>query len=199
VFDEFEHICARRRAGGDVLEVGAVPADDTLLFLPTLSAARSRVGINLNEPVRYRDVEILHGDANSLQCFADESFDTVVCNSVLEHDPYFWKSVGEVHRVTRPGGLIVIGVPGFTRLPIERLASRLARFLRGVGASRAASDAFDASTLVLRTHPFPGDYYRFSRQAVQQVFLAGLDDTEVHSLMTPPRIIGAGKKPPRFR
>jgi SAM-dependent methyltransferase len=197
VFDEFEQLCARRCAGGDVLEVGAVPADDTLLFLPALSGARSKVGINLNEPVRYRDVEILRGDANSLQCFADESFDTVVCNSVLKHDPYFWKSVGEIHRVARPGGLIVIGSPGFATLPIERTASRLARFLRGLGAP--ASDAFAASTLVLRTHALPADYYRFCSQAVQQAFLAGLDDTEVHSLMTPPRIIGVGTKPPRSR
>ncbi len=104
VFAEFERICAARGAGGDVLEVGAVPSQDSLLCLPALAGAKSKVGINLDGPSRYADFEILRADANALTCFADESFDTVLCNSVLEHDKHFWKSLSEMKRVTRPGG-----------------------------------------------------------------------------------------------
>jgi SAM-dependent methyltransferase len=182
-----------------VLEVGAVPSDDTLLCLPALAGAKSKVGINLEGPCRYRDFEILRADANSLSCFPDESFDTVLCNSVLEHDKFFWKSANEMRRVTRPGGLIVIGVPGFTNLPVERRASRLARMLRKVGISRGVLDATEASTLTLRTHNFPGDFYRFSPQAVGEVLLDGLEDKELHTLMVPPRIVGVGVKPLRAR
>jgi len=194
VFAEFDRVCALRAAGGDVLEVGAVPSADTLLCLPAIARAKSKVGINLNGPSRYADFEILRGDANALSCFADESFDTVLCNSVLEHDRCFWLSLSEMNRVTRPGGLIVIGVPGFATLPIERRASRLARLLRRLGVAHALLDPAEASTLTLRTHAFPGDYYRFSPQAVREVFLEGLLDTELHTLMLPPRIIGSGVK-----
>ena len=197
MFAEFERICTRRGAGGHVLEVGAVPSDDTLLCLPALAAAKSKLGINLEGPWRHRDFEILRADANELSCFTDESFDTVLCNSVLEHDKFFWKSMREMIRVTRPGGLIAIGVPGFNTLPVERTASRLARILNKFGVSQTTLDAMDASTLTLRTHNFPGDFYRFSPQAVTEVLLDGLLDKELHTLMLPPRIIVLGIKPPR--
>jgi SAM-dependent methyltransferase len=167
------------------------------LCLPALAGAKSKIGINLDGPGSYADFKILRADANALTCFADESFDTVLCNSILEHDKHFWKSVSEMKRVTRPGGLIVIGVPGFTTLPIERKASRLVRILNRLGVSRSMLDFLDASTLTLRTHAFPSDYYRFSPQAVRDVFLDGLIDTELHTLMLPPRIIGVGINPPR--
>ena len=43
--------------------------------------------------------------------FADETFDGVMCNAILEHvdDPV--KSITELHRVLRPGGRIWIEVP----------------------------------------------------------------------------------------
>jgi SAM-dependent methyltransferase len=178
-----------------VLEVGAVPSDDTLLCLPALAGAKSKIGINLEGPCRHRDFEILRADANSLSCFPDESFDTLLCNSVLEHDKFFWKSAKEMRRVTRPGGLIVIGVPGFSNLPVEPTASRLARILSKLGISKAVLDPMDASTLTLRTHSFPEDFYRFSPQAVSEVLLEGLEDKELLTVMLPPRIVGVGVKP----
>jgi SAM-dependent methyltransferase len=194
VFAEFERICKTRGAGGDVLEVGAVPAADTLLCLTALDGATSKVGINLDAPYRYIDFEILRADANALSCFPDESFDTVLCNAVLEHDKYFWKSVSEMHRVLRPGGLIAIGVPGFTTISLERQASRLARVMSKLGVPRTLLNAMDASTLTLRIHAIPEDYYRFSPKAVDGL-LDGLHDREICTLMLPPRIIGVGVKP----
>lgn len=177
-----------------MLEVGAVPAEDTLLCLPALERATTKTGINLDGPHRFRDFDILRADANRMSCFSDDSFDTVLCNSVLEHDKHFWLSVGEMHRVTRPGGLIAIGVPGFATLTLERKALRLARILDRLQLPRALVDALEASTLTLQIHSFPGDYYRFSEQAVREVFLDGLRDTEVRTLLAPPRIVCAGVK-----
>jgi ABC-type dipeptide/oligopeptide/nickel transport system permease component len=136
VFSLFDRLCAARRCGGDVLEIGAVPTDDTLLCLPALAGARSRIGVNLDGPHRHGDFEILRADANSLASlpgFGDATFDTVLCNSVLEHDPFFWKTLAEMKRVTRPGGTIGIGVPGYAKLPVERRASRLAAALSWIG------------------------------------------------------------------
>jgi SAM-dependent methyltransferase len=194
VFEEFDRICREREAGGDVLEIGAVDSANTLLRLPALRGARSKVGVNLAGPSTCPDFQILQADANELRCFPDASFDTVLSNAVHEHDRFFWRSLSEMRRVTRPGGLIVIGVPGFTKLPGEGFWGRLCRLpiLRLLLRGRPADLA--ASTLCLQVHLFPGDYYRFSPQAVREVFLEGLQETEVRTLLIPPRIIGAGVK-----
>lgn len=194
VFAEFDSICRERRAGGDVLEVGAVPAADTLLCLPALRDVRSRTGVNMDGPHAWGDLTIQRANANDLSGFADASFDTVLCNAMLEHDPRFWKSIAEIRRVARAGALIVIGVPGYTTLAGERRVSRVARLGRRLGLSGAWLDAADASTLTLRVHNFPGDYYRFSPQAVREIFLEGLVDTEVRTVLSPPRLIAIGVK-----
>lgn len=191
VFDTFDRICRERGAGGRVLEVGAMPAPDTLLMLPSLAGARERVGINLDGPSRFAGCTILAGNANDMSAFADGSFDTVLCNAMLEHDAWFWKSLSEMQRVLRPGGLAVIGVPAFADLGMAR-AARLLRFLP---LPRRLSEGLRASTLTLEVHNYPRDYYRFSVEACRTVLLEGLVETEVRQLLIPPRIIGAGVKP----
>lgn len=194
-FQAFERICAERGAGGSVLEIGAVPSDDTLLCLRSLGAASRKVGINLDGPSTFRDFGILKADANDLGCFRDGEFDTVLCNAVLEHDPCFWKSIEEMRRVTRAGGLIVIGVPGFVETPPARWLAWMDRtpFVRLLFRRRRESCL--ASTPVLGIHNFPSDHYRFSARAVAEVLMGGLKDVRVFSHMRPPRIIGSGIKP----
>jgi hypothetical protein len=41
------------------------------------------------------------------------------------------------------------------------------------------------------------DYYRFSEQAVREVFFEGMERVRVRAMMTPPRLIGHGWKPRR--
>ena len=53
VYREFERICARRGAGGVVLEIGAVPSDSSLLCRKSLINATEKIGINLDGPVEY--------------------------------------------------------------------------------------------------------------------------------------------------
>lgn len=192
VFQAFDRICRDRSAGGRVLEVGAVPGDDTLLCLPALAGAEARVGINLDGPHHHRGAEIVRGDANDMACFADASFDTVLCNATLEHDPRFWLTLAEIRRVVRPGGLVVIGVPGYASLPSDTRLRRLARIPGLSRWIRVPPEALRCSTLTLQVHNYPGDYYRFSPQAVREVFCAGLRDVEVQTLLVPPRIIGSG-------
>ncbi len=194
VFQEFERICLKRNAGGAVLEIGAVPSDDSLLCLDSLKRARSKIGVNLEGSYAHRDFEIVKADANNLACFEDSSFDTVLTNAMLEHDRFFWETLSEIKRVTRGGGLIVIGVPGYTKLRIEKFWSLLSKIpvLRLLPGKYSSSLA--ASTLTLSIHPFPSDYYRFSPLAVREVFFGDMQDVEVGSLLIPPRIIGSGIK-----
>jgi len=156
------------------------------------------VGINLDGPYEFRDFRILRGNANAMDCFADERFDLVLCNAMLEHDKFFWRTLAEIRRVTRPGGLVVIGVPGFQYLKLEKLKAMLRRLplVRRLSANQYLGFFFTA-TVTFELHNAPGDYFRFSAQAVREVFFAGMEDVEVRSIMLPPRIIGAGRKQPR--
>jgi SAM-dependent methyltransferase len=43
--------------------------------------------------------------------FLDNSVDAISCDQVLEHLEYPWKAAQELIRITKPGGLIYIGVP----------------------------------------------------------------------------------------
>jgi len=194
IFAEFERICRARGAGGDVLEIGAVASDESLLCLPALRGARSKVGVDLDGPHAHADFQVLAVDANDMRCFPDASFDTVLTNSVLEHDRYFWRTLAEIERVARPGALIVIGVPGFAKLDLERLASRAARLPLVGSLLRRRLPAALASTVTLQVHDFPADYYRFSPRAARDVFLERLDAPEVRTLLIPPRVIAIGVK-----
>jgi hypothetical protein len=47
VYRQFDQICGRRKAGGAVLEIGAMPSATTLLNLPSLKGWEEKIGINM--------------------------------------------------------------------------------------------------------------------------------------------------------
>ena len=191
IFAEFDKICQTRSLGGTVLEIGATPDDSTLLNLPALAGASRKIGINKAGSSNFKDFNILAVDANDMTCFTDQSFDAVLCNAVLEHDPFFWKTLAEIRRVVRVGGLVVIGTPGYGEWRFEKKVrrglTRLARLFK-----RPAGWPLQHATLTLSVHNFPGDYYRFSEQTFREVFFEGFNEVEIRSVLFPPRIIGAG-------
>jgi ubiquinone/menaquinone biosynthesis C-methylase UbiE len=163
--------------------------------MKSLQQASTKTGIDLDGPHEYRDFKIVKGNANSMDCFQDNQFDAVLCNAVLEHDKYFWKTLYEIKRVTKPGGLVVIGVPGFAKLRGEKVKAIWSQMplVRRLHAHRYLNMLFN-STVTYEIHNWPGDYYRFSPQAVREVFLEGLEQTEVRSVMLPPRLFAIGTK-----
>lgn len=50
------------------------------------------------------------GDIHAMQ-FPDDSYDCVFCTGTLEHVANPWRAVEEIHRVTRPGGMVYVDVP----------------------------------------------------------------------------------------
>ena len=206
VYRAFERVCAERGAGGQVLEIGAVPDETSLLNMRALAGAASKTGLNLDGPYSFGGYEIVQGNANDMACFESGSFDTVLCNAVLEHDPFFWKTLAEIRRVTKPGGLVVIGAPGYRELWKGRLIrsqgaapARGGResWLNALGRRLSACRLFDLlinATPTFRVHNEPGDYYRFSLQAFRDVFFGGMRDVRVRSILLPPRLIGSGLK-----
>lgn len=195
VYRQFDRICARRKAGGAVLEIGAMPSPTTLLTLPSLQHATEKIGINIEGPSSYGDIRILQANSNDMERFPAARFDTVLSNSTLEHDKFFWKTLAEIRRVTKPGGLVVLGAPGFARPTSEKWAKRVARNVPIAGRIiQRRFESWFASTSTLHVHNFPGDYYRFSAQTFREVFFEGMTDFEVFSVLIPPRIIGAATK-----
>jgi len=195
VFNKFDEILRANSVEGRVLEIGAIPCADSLLCMEALSDATEKIGLNIDGPHRFADFEIMQGNANRMAQFEDESFDVVLCNAMLEHDPNFWLSIAEIKRVTKPGGLVVIGTPGYTRYRAEKIKSVLHRIplLNWLEKLGWLNFVF-TGTPTLHVHNAPGDYYRFSPQAFREVFFAGLTDVEISSVMIPPRIIGHGRK-----
>ena len=156
------------------LEIGGYVNKNSLLIAPELERA-DRYCINLTPLRADTPINTVIGNANEMHMFEDESFDLVVSNATFEHDKYFWLSVAEIRRVTRPGGLVIIGVPGYTK-----------------DTRRPAPQA----TITFAVH-YRFDYYRFSEQAVREVFFEGMEDVDVFPMLRPPRIIGHGRKPAR--
>ena len=163
--------------------------------MKSMAKATEKVGINLDGPHEFMDFRILQGNANSMALFEDERFDVVLCNAVLEHDKYFWKTISEIKRVTKPGGVVVIGTPGYKYYKSEKFKSVLRRIplVRKLSANQYL-DMFFTATITFEIHEAPGDYYRFSPQAFKEVFFEDFDNVEVRAIMLPPRLIGVGTK-----
>ncbi|MDX2028856.1 MAG: class I SAM-dependent methyltransferase [Alphaproteobacteria bacterium] len=197
IFSAFERLCRTYASNAPeaVLEIGAVPGPDMLLNLPDLARATTRIGLNLAEATKYKGCRILQGNANHMP-FPDESFDLVLCNSVLEHDSKFWLTLQEIKRVLRPGGTVILGVPGYriNRGWTYSVLSRLQRIWPAFMPGARLLDAWNATTPTLLVHNYPGDYYRFSEQALREVLLESFDVLTTETLMLPPRLLGVGRK-----
>ena len=77
--------------------------------------------------------------------FADVSFDSVSMLDVLEHTRDEGSTLAEVHRVLRPGGLLVLTVPArhvFSFLDPDNAKLRLPRLHRAVYAARFGRDVY---------------------------------------------------------
>ncbi len=141
----------RHATGRDVLDVGCNTGYGTLRFAPV---ARRVVGVDVSpraiEAARLRAPdgrpEFILTSGFALP-FADASFDLVTSFQVLEHVPDATAFLGELARVTRPGGMVILATPNAaTRLypgmaPWNRfhvheyLADELEGLLRGVFAT----------------------------------------------------------------
>ncbi|PQA85380.1 methyltransferase domain-containing protein [Hyphococcus luteus] len=197
MFAEFEKILSGRNVGERVLEIGAVPTSDSLLNLKAFDNCAERVGVNLDGGESYifgatsdeKRYNIVKANANDMPQFSDSYFDTIITNSVIEHDKFFWKTISEIKRIAKNGALIAIASPGYDILDNVRLPAlktKIRRFLIN------KFHFLTLGTSTLDIHNWPGDYYRFSPQCYREVLFEGMENVEVYSVMIPPRIIGIG-------
>jgi SAM-dependent methyltransferase len=93
-------------------------------------------GADLADTVIYKRElyrEFFIGDlTQGYPAIASDRYDIVVCEQVLEHLDSLDRAIATLARVTRPGGILVIGVPVFVpplHLARKHLVPRLGRFL----------------------------------------------------------------------
>jgi SAM-dependent methyltransferase len=205
IHGHFEQLFAKYAQEGVVLELGA-PEDPGTALLPTYQryAPTSRcIGVNLavHQADGVRPYELIEGNANDLSAIPDGSITAVLTNAMLEHDRRFWSSLAEARRVLAPGGLLFVGVPGFRRERnvAQRALGALAERTSDLPAVHRVCNRLLNGTAVSATstymfHAAPHDYWRFSEQAVKEVFFEGFDCLELAEVMTPPRVIAVGRK-----
>lgn len=92
-----------------ILDVGC-GSSKIIQFLP--GAVGLDYGIGKLRFLRRIHSQLVHGSIFGLP-FADESFDTVICSQVIEHIPDTEGAVGELLRVLRPGGRLILGTPDY--------------------------------------------------------------------------------------
>jgi glycosyltransferase involved in cell wall biosynthesis len=63
--------------------------------------------------IRAHHERVVRGDCRQLP-FPDESFDAVICSEVIEHVPDGPELLGEINRVLRPRGTLVLGTPDYS-------------------------------------------------------------------------------------
>jgi SAM-dependent methyltransferase len=59
------------------------------------------------------------GDVQDMRAVPSGSFDTAICLEVLEHVPDPFRAASEIHRVLKPGGVLIASTPHLSRLHEE--------------------------------------------------------------------------------
>lgn len=188
VFDEYRRIFRTLNPlPKSALEVGALPTSQGLLTCKELRTVPQKIGINLNQTGTYGGVTVEIMDAREMT-FPDNTFDLVVSSATLEHVPDFWLVCDEMKRVLAPGGLLIVNVPGFVQ-------TKFGNKIRRLGFKLGLHDLVKRTTITMRIHDAPNDYYRFSIHSFGEVIMSGLIGVKIWTIRKPPpRIFGMGRK-----
>ncbi|MCX8053452.1 MAG: glycosyltransferase [Armatimonadetes bacterium] len=113
--------CALR----SILRRGKRPTDRTVYEIPSEMEPLSILELGCGKRREYSDSitvdicaesnpDVLHDLNQYPYPFADNSFDVVICNHILEHLDDVVRTLEEIHRILKPGGLLKVEAPYFT-------------------------------------------------------------------------------------
>jgi len=182
----YQKLAEKYEMKGPFLEVGAGHAENAILAGDYFQSKPDRFATNLAEMELVDEpdtdkIRFIRCNANDMRdAFADGQFGTVLCNAMIEHDKYFWRSLDEIKRVLAPGGILAIGAPGY--VPRKQLKE-------GIN-----NDKLNKATITMDVHSAP-DYWRFSRMAFKEVICEGLELLEMSVVLRIPVIVAVARKP----
>jgi len=185
----YREICTQFDMSGSILEIGCGPSEYTVLNMDILKDAKFKVGINLQHYTHYEHFHVIECNSNDMHdLFDDNTFDVIFSICVLEHDKYFWKSLEEIRRVIKPGGLFLLAVPALAN------NMNMCKYVIDEHKEQIKNMDILNSTLTYCVHNAPGDYWRFTEQAYKEILLEGFIDIEYSLFLMPPIIVGYGTR-----
>ncbi len=109
-----------KRRTGTVVDLGA--GYDCRLLLALLAANSELLGIAVDSEFDARvpadRLQLVNADLNQILPFPPQSVDTVLTLAVLEHLSEPATFLSEIHRILRPGGMVLLTTPGPTAQPL---------------------------------------------------------------------------------
>jgi SAM-dependent methyltransferase len=170
--------------GPEVLNAGAGAGSLTLKLAArglrvTSVDASPELCMWTSEALRARGLEevnpVMAGDLERLD-LPDAAFDAAVCAEVLEHLDDDAAALRELHRVLRPGGLLLLTVPAnpFRYDWTDRWAGHRRRYAPDALAARMLEAGFPAPEVLAWGFPMTGLYHRqVYRRALRRRLAAG--------------------------
>jgi SAM-dependent methyltransferase len=98
-------------ARGDLLDIGA----GDIPYRPDLES-RVRTYHTVDHELRVNEIDFAVDVQDMRGVIESERYDTALLIEVLEHVPNPFKAAGEVFRVLRPGGKVILSVPHLSRI-----------------------------------------------------------------------------------
>jgi len=111
------YVVSQEMVRGDVLEVGCGEGRGISLVLPRVTSysAIDKIGPVIDSlKSRFPSGKFYAGNIPPLAPFQEESFDVVLCFQVIEHIGDDHALLKEIHRVLRPGGVLLLTTPNRT-------------------------------------------------------------------------------------
>ncbi|MBC8297273.1 MAG: class I SAM-dependent methyltransferase [Pelagibacterales bacterium] len=186
-----EDIIEKIRPSGKILAVGDSARQHAILnysYFKDNKDIDQLVGVNCanDQCGKFGNFEILNINAHDMP-FMDAYFDSVISIMMFEHDSEFWKSLKEINRVLKRGGLFFMGVPGF----VPNLKA-VDCFKNKTLTKEKSYMEKSVSTICYEIHGM--DYYRFSPRSLQEVFFKKYEKVTIEGALLPPRLYGYGYK-----
>ena len=110
------------KSPGRVLEIGSLDVNGGIRHF--FSDAEEYIGIDMKKG---SGVDKVMAAKDILTVFGEESFNTILCLEMLEHDIAFWHTLDNIKKVLKKGGILLISTPTFG-FPLHRYPKDYFRF-----------------------------------------------------------------------